>query len=565
MNYNMKNFFIVFLPRVFTRVNISKVLVIFLVGFLCRVFINSYWDINVFVEYLSIVSIAFYSYMAGFVVFINELFSFFNISIIPRYILEFFTNLFSMFVTSCTLVSHFKFEYLKISFIKRISIEYLYTISNSSKLYLFGDCTEQEQVNSNRNVQKFDVDLNSKDNLISCLDNNSSKSKGSPNSLSDNSQWGNNSSLSDKSHSVRRIKKLDSLSDSYKLDNVNMDKGKGKEVNSVIGSSSNEIFKGYGVEDNTSKLILFHADIFSEYAPTPSSMNSDNTGYNTYRNNNALHIPLSKPNLGSNLSTPSDLTPVSNFFPSLEDIGGDNTSNKSAKSIISVRSDISKYGSNNSTSNSEVLAISSHLPILPPNQDIVRISSYTNETNHATVGSKSNTPVNWGDRRDLVRNNIQQVLIDFSEKEVVLSTPTSKGKFRLGFKLIDNNLDKIEQVYVKYHDISKRKLYWKLWEKGRGNYSTYAEFKSEFDTKTNIWKEIFSSTKSDVSKEVTNLIRSNDPFRVNRLDGINHRRVYQTPTQTELNRINSNKNYSSSRKTSVSSSNKRLRDFVPKK
>jgi hypothetical protein len=32
------------------------------------------------------------------------------------------------------------------------------------------------------------------------------------------------------------------------------------------------------------------------------------------------------------------------------------------------------------------------------------------------------------------------------------------GKFKLGIKFLENNLDKIQKVYVKYHDLSKRKF-----------------------------------------------------------------------------------------------------------
>jgi hypothetical protein len=43
--------------------------------------------------------------------------------------------------------------------------------------------------------------------------------------------------------------------------------------------------------------------------------------------------------------------------------------------------------------------------------------------------------------------------------EVNLKTK-SKGKFKLGFELFD--FDNIGRVYVKYHDLTKRKLFWNL-------------------------------------------------------------------------------------------------------
>jgi len=84
----MKNMFIYIkfiCKRYFTRINISKVIVIYIVGFIFRYLIKIYLGINVSTEYLSIVSIIFYLGFAVFIVFINEFFSFFKISIIPNF------------------------------------------------------------------------------------------------------------------------------------------------------------------------------------------------------------------------------------------------------------------------------------------------------------------------------------------------------------------------------------------------------------------------------------------------------------------------------------------------
>jgi hypothetical protein len=44
-------------------------------------------------------------------------------------------------------------------------------------------------------------------------------------------------------------------------------------------------------------------------------------------------------------------------------------------------------------------------------------------------------------------------------KEVVLNTVgVDGGRFRLVFRFMDDSLDKIQKVYVKYHDLSKRKI-----------------------------------------------------------------------------------------------------------
>jgi len=112
------NLFNLFLYKFFSRTTLSKIFIIFAFSFLSRMFINHYFEINVFTEFMHPISIAYYSILSTFIVFINELFSFFNISIIPN-----FTGIWSYFI-------RFKFEYLKPSFLRNLIRDYLNTSDN---------------------------------------------------------------------------------------------------------------------------------------------------------------------------------------------------------------------------------------------------------------------------------------------------------------------------------------------------------------------------------------------------------------------------------------------------
>lgn len=46
--------------RIFTKSNVSKVLIIFTVGFVSRVIVSTYHDVNVFLEYYKSVSLIYY-------------------------------------------------------------------------------------------------------------------------------------------------------------------------------------------------------------------------------------------------------------------------------------------------------------------------------------------------------------------------------------------------------------------------------------------------------------------------------------------------------------------------
>jgi hypothetical protein len=59
------------------------VLVIFVVGFISRVLVNYFWDVNVFVDYLNTISLTYYGMMSIFIVLVNELFSYIDLKSFP--------------------------------------------------------------------------------------------------------------------------------------------------------------------------------------------------------------------------------------------------------------------------------------------------------------------------------------------------------------------------------------------------------------------------------------------------------------------------------------------------
>jgi len=81
----------ILLGKIFTKPNLNKVIIIFIVGFISRVFIVNIYNINVYFEYLSIISILYYSCMSFFIVVVHELVNYFEFNIIPSYLLELYT------------------------------------------------------------------------------------------------------------------------------------------------------------------------------------------------------------------------------------------------------------------------------------------------------------------------------------------------------------------------------------------------------------------------------------------------------------------------------------------
>jgi len=82
---SIKNKIPVILGKIFTRPNLNKVIIIFIVGFISRALIVNIYDVNVYSQYLDKISIMYYSCFSLFIVVIHELVNLYNVNIIPSY------------------------------------------------------------------------------------------------------------------------------------------------------------------------------------------------------------------------------------------------------------------------------------------------------------------------------------------------------------------------------------------------------------------------------------------------------------------------------------------------
>lgn len=145
--------------------------------------------------------------------------------------------------------------------------------------------------------------------------------------------------------------------------------------------------------------------------------------------------------------------------------------------------------------------------------------------NRATVGTRNTDIVDIvsGKRINVLKQTIADRIAEYNtEVDIQLCKSRNNkslfNKLKLGFNFSesDNSLgSKVKSIYIKYHDIGKRKLYWTIWEGNKDNYSNYQDFKQCWDPNTKIWKQIRKELKSDISEEVRNLIKNRDPFNRN--------------------------------------------------
>lgn len=193
-----------------------------------------------------------------------------------------------------------------------------------------------------------------------------------------------------------------------------------------------------------------------------------------------------------------------------------------------VTSDISRIESSSVRENQETFGDSLSMS---NNASIYGESSYENHYHKYNVGDSQpvyNRVENWNVTSNHTNDNNSEnltVITDFSKrrhrvrrayllaearnrvtnKEIVVPKPGIYNRIKLGFESLDS---KLEKVYIKYHDIAKRKFLWTIWEKNTGNYSSYEEFKKSWNPDSSIIKII----KADIKSEIKELLYTNDPF-----------------------------------------------------
>jgi hypothetical protein len=77
---------------------------------------------------------------------------------------------------------------------------------------------------------------------------------------------------------------------------------------------------------------------------------------------------------------------------------------------------------------------------------------------------------------------------------------------------------KVQSIYIKYHEIGRRHLCWTIWDGNKDNCFNYKDFKSNWDSNTNVWKQIrkYIKVKMDITETVKKLIKDRNPFNTSR-------------------------------------------------
>src|SRR5277367_3263335 len=195
-----------FLSKVFTKKNANKAIIVFLVGFISRIFINNFYNVNVFSDYLNTISFAYYSGMSLFIVFIHEVVIYFNLNVLPNFsfssiekIIVFIKKYFLSIVIFPKLPS-IKLSNLSLFNITRATKSFMKNLldSNSREKLTIGALTNGEDNTDFLKYTKIEVkDITNKAVLKNTADpeslvNNTYKPKGTNSSNTNNSDRGSN-------------------------------------------------------------------------------------------------------------------------------------------------------------------------------------------------------------------------------------------------------------------------------------------------------------------------------------------------------------------------------------
>jgi hypothetical protein len=119
----------------------------------------------------------------------------------------------------------------------------------------------------------------------------------------------------------------------------------------------------------------------------------------------------------------------------------------------------------------------SNLTVPRLNEYDTRYSYESNNTNHSTVNTTDydastidinvrRRQIEYGYQRRLIEEGIDSSVGQYRTEEFDIPKKGFTGKLKLGFKYLDNKLynveSKLDSIYVKYHDVSKRHLFWTI-------------------------------------------------------------------------------------------------------
>jgi hypothetical protein len=392
--------------KIFNKKSIIKIFIIFIVGFIIRIIVNYVYNINVFIDYTNIISIIYYYFMALFVVTINEVISQFQFPLS-----SFFSYVFSV-------IKEFPFvnlDDLKLSFLRKTINKFIY---GSNKICLGPDNPVKDNYlksNIDTPINLFHNGIGSKTNkdlnVNKSYDSTSfyARSKGFtkiPQSNKDrflNKSIKNGGYLNNSDSEVNNTKTdLSEGSRSFIISSYDND-------NILISPKTNPA----AVDHEHRKLCIYQKPGINKPIPYYPG--------NPYKENNY------------------------NIYP-----GGQEFSRSSLESNFT-----------NDTNHATISYTDINKPYLNAN-----LNGYRKDADLRLFVPREISDVDINYRKEKIIQNVHQkapdTLLEYTH-EIVVPEEGLLDKLKLGFKYsgskFNNSKSKLESIYIKYYDVSRRHFY----------------------------------------------------------------------------------------------------------
>lgn len=187
---------------IFNRFNLTKVFIIFIVGFISRILVNQFLGVNVFIDYTNTISLIYYLVMSSFVVIVHELVGYLNFSIIPSCIITLFND-----------IPKVNFNALKLSSLRNAACFWSMKDNNVNKVTLQLD----NKINNHKEFSSCDNIKHSSNHALYRNNDSSGKQKniGTNKTGSSNNQGGNSrgNSQDNRAHNLRHYNRNSNIRD----------------------------------------------------------------------------------------------------------------------------------------------------------------------------------------------------------------------------------------------------------------------------------------------------------------------------------------------------------------
>jgi apolipoprotein N-acyltransferase len=147
-----QKFFLFFRNKIFNKLNFTKFIIIFTVGFLSRFLVSSFYNINVYLDFLNMISVVYYTFFSGFIVTVHELVENYKISLVPN---NFYINIKMSFSYIKSFINWNSISSLKLEDFKLSNLnKFVKHIFNNKEKITLGNEEEIFKNNNNNNNNK---------------------------------------------------------------------------------------------------------------------------------------------------------------------------------------------------------------------------------------------------------------------------------------------------------------------------------------------------------------------------------------------------------------------------